>query len=105
MEVQQEKKVVLFLLITILSITFLGCTQESSYLEGTIEKVDKDSIIMLVTRSKSKIGEPDKVILRSEEMDFTTLEKGQKVKVWVNDEGVRLSNPPQVWARKIEVIE
>jgi hypothetical protein len=73
--------------------------------KGTIEKVNKDSIMLSVTMNKSRIGETDRVILKSEEVDFTTLEKGQTVKVWVYDEGVRLSNPPQVSAKKIEVIK
>lgn len=100
------KKVILFIFLSVLSISLFACGQEEPYVIGEIEKVDKDKIILSVEENKSKIGETDRVILTHDgKFGFENYEKGQKVKVLVYDEGVRLSNPPQVSTIKIEVIK
>lgn len=97
-------KIMLYVLVSVLSVT-LGCGQEQSYLEGTIEEVDENNITMLVQENKSKVGKTDKVWLtRGQSVDFEVLEKGQRIKVWVADEYVKLTGIPQVIATKIEVI-
>lgn len=74
--------VILLLLVSAISVT-LGCGQEQSYLEGIIEEVDENDIIMLIEKNASKIGKTDKVWLtRGQSLDFGALEKEQKIKVW-----------------------
>lgn len=73
-------KIMLFVLVSVLSVT-LGCDQEQSYLEGTIEEVDEKNITMLVKENKSKVGKTDKVWLTREQyVDFEALEKGKELK-------------------------
>jgi hypothetical protein len=99
------KKIVLLLIISALSLFLFACAgEEEPNLIGNIEKVDKDYLILKVEENNSKIGETDRVILIGT-LDFKEYEKGQKVKALIYDEGVRLSNPPQVSTKSIELIK